>query len=240
LPQKEETLWLEMRDKIMNEKLLVGEKAAEYVKDGMVVGLGTGSTVFYTIQKLGERVADGLSIVGIPTSIQTEELAKKLGIPLIPFEEAETIDLAIDGADEADPHFDLIKGGGGALLREKMIAYLAKQFIVVADSKKMVQTLGAFKLPVEIIRFGYKVTQRHIEKLGCTSTLRLKDGKPLITDNGNYILDCDFSEIVDPQPLEWKLNMIPGVVENGLFVGMADRIITVNQNGDVVDQNCRV
>ncbi|WP_078409059.1 ribose-5-phosphate isomerase RpiA [Priestia abyssalis] len=218
----------------MNEKQWVGEKAAEFVKDGMVVGLGTGSTVYYTLKRLGELVNEGLSIQGIPTSVQTEIIAKEFGIPLTNFLEVEHIDLAIDGADEVDLHLNLTKGGGGALLREKIIAKAAKTFIVVADSSKLVEKLGTFLLPVEVVPFGFSVTERHIRELGCSPEIRLKEGKPFITDNGNYIFDCNFPDIPYPETLERKLNMIPGVVENGLFVGMADMLVTLGEDKNIV------
>ncbi|SFC72631.1 ribose-5-phosphate isomerase [Bacillus sp. OV322] len=214
----------------MNEKQMAGEKAAEYVKDGMTVGLGTGSTVFYTIEKLGQLVGEGLSIKGIPTSVETEKLAKKWGIPLTDFGEVDHLDIAIDGADEANPDMVLIKGGGGALLREKIIAKAANTFIVVADSAKMVEKLGKFPLPVEIVPFGYKMTVRHLEKLpGCTMKMRMHDDVLFVTDNGNYIADCTFENLENPQELEQTLNMIPGVVENGLFVNMTHTVITVDK-----------
>jgi ribose 5-phosphate isomerase A len=222
----------------MNEKQVVGEKAAEFVKDGMIVGLGTGSTVFYTLQKLGQLVKEGLSIQGIPTSVQTEKLAKEFGIPLANFEEMEQIDVAIDGADEVDPNLNLTKGGGGALLREKIIAHAAKQFIVVADSSKLVEKLGAFLLPVEVVPFGFSMTERYIRKLGCSLEMRLKDGQPFVTDNGNYIFDCNFPDIPYPETLERKLNNIPGVVENGLFVGMTDMLVTLDENKNVITKPC--
>ncbi|WP_423410628.1 ribose-5-phosphate isomerase RpiA [Heyndrickxia sp. MSNUG] len=218
----------------MVDKKIVGEKAADFVKDGMVVGLGTGSTVFYTIQKLGQLVKDGLSIKGIPTSVQTEELAKELGIPLTSFSEIESIDIAIDGADEVNSDLEIIKGGGGALLREKIIARAAKTFIVVADSSKRVEKLGAFRLPVEVIPFGYEMTEKHIRAMGLVPEIRLNRENPFITDNGNYIFDCEISEHVQPEMLERMLNMIPGVVENGLFVGMTDLVITLNPEKNVV------
>ncbi len=213
----------------MNEKKIVGEKAAEYVKNGMILGLGTGSTVFYTISKLGLLVAQGLSIKGVPTSKETEKLAKEVGIPLVAFNEIEQIDLAIDGADEVDDESNLIKGGGGALLREKIIAAAAKTFIVVADPNKRVPTLGTFPLPVEVVPFGFEMTMKQIEQLGCRPQMRKKNGVPFITDNGNYIFDCNFPKINHPEILEKNLNLIPGVVENGLFVGMADIVITLDR-----------
>ena len=212
----------------MNEKQLVGEKAVEFIKDGMVVGLGTGSTVYYTIMKLGQLVKEGLSIQGIPTSIQTEELAKKLGIPLASFKEIEQIDVAIDGADEVDSNLDLIKGGGGALLREKIIAKAAKKFIVVATPSKMVEKLGAFPLPVEVVPFGAEWTAKHLQELRGEPTLRQINGKPYQTDNGNYIFDCVFPNITQIHELDESLNKIPGVIENGLFIGMADLVISLD------------
>lgn len=218
----------------MNEKKEVGEKAVEYVKDGMVVGLGTGSTVYYSISKLGQLVQQGLSIKGVSTSEQTEKLALDLGIPIVTFNEIEQIDVAIDGADEVDSELNLIKGGGGALLREKIIAYAAKTFIVVADSHKNVNTLGAFPLPIEVVPFGHEMTLKHIQKLGGTVSLRQKNGAPFYTDNGNYIIDSYFKEIKRSKDLERELNMIPGVVENGLFIGMADMVITIDQQKNIV------
>lgn len=213
---------------LMVEKQAVGEKAAEFVKDDMIVGLGTGSTVYYTILKLGERVKNGLRIQGVPTSKETEKLARQIGIPLVTLADVNKLDLAIDGADEVDNQFALIKGGGGALLREKIIAKASEQFIVVADSTKLVQTLGAFPLPVEVVRFGWEMTAKHMRDLGCVPRLRLlEDHTPFITDNGNYIMDCHFQEIKRPHELEVALNMIPGVVENGLFNHMTSRVITI-------------
>ncbi len=211
----------------MNEKKEVGEKAVEFVKDGMVVGLGTGSTVFYTITKLGQLVQQGLSIKGVPTSEQTKQLAIELGIPIVSFDEIEQIDIAIDGADELDPEFNLIKGGGGALLREKIIAKAAKTFIVIADSTKNVDTLGTFPLPIEVVPFGYEMTVKQIKDLGGSPKLRQKNGTPYLTDNGNFIIDSSFQEITHPRELEKSLNLTPGVVDNGLFVGMADIVITI-------------
>jgi ribose 5-phosphate isomerase A len=220
---------------IVNEKQLVGEKAVEYIRDGMVVGLGTGSTAYYTIKKLGELVRKGLNIKGIPTSEQTAALAVKQGITLLDFKEVKQIDVAIDGADEFDADLNLIKGGGGALLREKIIANAAATFIVIADSTKGSVKLGAFPLPVEIVTFGAEMTLQKISELGCEPKLRVTGNQPFITDNGNFILDCDFKRIESPVELERQLNMIPGVVENGLFVNMADRLITI-ENGVLVEK----
>lgn len=219
----------------MNEKAAVGEQAAkEYIKDGMIVGLGTGSTVYYTIVKIAEMIRNGLTISGVATSVQTEKLAKSLGIPLLDLNMVEKIDIAIDGADEIDPQFYAIKGGGGALLREKLIAKHADQFIVVVDSKKMVKKLGSFPLPVEVVPFGAKLTEKTIQQFGCKTVIRKKEGKPFVTDNGNYIIDCYFSSINQPKELAEALNCVPGVVENGLFIDMVHHVITVNEDKKVI------
>ncbi|MUT65762.1 ribose-5-phosphate isomerase RpiA [Paenibacillus sp. NEAU-GSW1] len=220
-----------------NAKQLVGEKAAQYVEDGMIVGLGTGSTVYWTIMKLGQMVQEGLQIQGVPTSKNTEKLATELGIPLLDFAETKGIDLAIDGADEVDPNFCLIKGGGGALLREKMIAAVSRRFIVVADNSKIVPVLGKFLLPVEVVPFGWQVTARQLAELGCRADLRMAGQAPFITDNGNLILDCDFGAIHDPKHLNIAINMIPGVVENGLFVGMTDHVIAGGEDGNLTERS---
>lgn len=213
----------------MNEKAAVGEKAAvDYVKDGMVVGLGTGSTVYYTIVKIGEMIKEGMKVQGVATSVQTEKLAEEQGIPLLTLDKVESIDVAIDGADEIDHHFYAIKGGGGALLREKIIARASKKFVVVADSKKVVQKLGSFPLPVEVVPFGVRKTESYIQRFGCQTVLRMKDNTPYVTDNGNYIIDCTFDVIANPKQLEKDLNNITGVVENGLFIDMVKDVITIN------------
>ncbi|MBS4201785.1 ribose-5-phosphate isomerase RpiA [Bacillus sp. FJAT-49732] len=217
----------------MDAKKLAGEKAIEFVKNDMIVGLGTGSTVYWAILKIGGLVKQGLRIKGVPTSIQTEQLANELGIPLVGLSSINQIDLTIDGADEANEEFELIKGGGGALLREKMVASISKRMVVVMDETKYVPNLGKFPLPVEITQFGWEMTRRQISALGCEPALRLKDNIPFITDNGNYILDCHFGEILDANKLNQTLNMIPGVVENGLFVNMADTMVIGNRNGHV-------
>ena len=217
----------------MNPKQICGEKAVEYVKDGMILGLGTGSTVYWTIQKLGQLVKEGLNIKGVPTSVQTETLAKELNIPLLDFSEVEKIDLTIDGADEIDEHLNLIKGGGGALLREKIVASASERMIVVADESKVSKVLGSFPLPVEVTRFGWENTMRRITNLGGQPTLRMSEGQAYITDNGNYILDCKFEQITDPAQLNTDLNLIPGVVENGIFPNMADMTIIGMNNGEL-------
>ena len=214
-------------------KKLAGEEAVKYVKDGMIVGLGTGSTIEYTLRKLGEKVKEGLKIQGIPTSIHTKRIAKEENIPLTTLEENPEIDLTIDGADEVDSYLNLIKGGGGALTREKIIAFNSKKVIIVIDDSKVVKALGIdFPLPVEVIKFGWTSTKKTIEEFGCEVKLReIMDNEPYITDNGNYILDCEFERIEDPEKLDTDLNLIPGVVETGLFIGLVNEVIVGSKSG---------
>ncbi len=205
-----------------SEKELAGRAAAKLVHDGDIVGLGTGSTAYFAVVALGERVKEGLKIVGIPTSVATADLARKLGIPLTSLDEHSEIDITIDGADEIDPQLSLIKGGGGALLREKVVASVTKKMVVVADSGKLVPQLGKFPLPVEIIPFARAVVERKLVSLGSKPKLRVKaDGQPYITDNGNHILDASFGRIADPPSVAQALSETPGVVEHGLFIGLA-------------------
>jgi|UPI00068D103F ribose 5-phosphate isomerase A len=213
------------------EKKLAGEKAAEYIQDGMTIGLGTGSTVYWTIQKLGELVSQGLQIKAIPSSVETERLAKKAGIPLTTFSEVNMLDLSIDGADEVDAMFHLIKGGGGALVREKFIDTFTRKFIVVVDESKLVSKLGSFPLPVEITPFGWEVTCQSLAELGCTPVLRKRNDERFISDNGNYIVDCHFTGIDDPASLHSQLKQLLGVVETGLFIDLTDLMIVGKRDG---------
>ncbi len=220
------------QNNMMNLKQLAGEYAANFVKEGMKVGLGTGSTVYWTIQKLGERVKEGLSFQAIPTSKETESLSKQLSIPLISLNEIDILDLTIDGADEIDSNLQLIKGGGGALLREKIVANSSKELIIIADESKLVTHLGTFPLPVEITPFSWKQTERKIRSLGCQTTLRLQNNETFITDNNNVIIDCVFPQnITNPANLHTQLKMITGVVETGLFVNMTSKAIIGTKNG---------
>ncbi len=208
-------------------KKMAGERAADFVENGMVVGLGTGSTAMWAIHRLGARVQEGLNIRAIGTSRQTEELAREVHIPLVTFAEVKELDLAIDGADEVARDLSLIKGGGGALLREKLVASSARRFLVIVDQTKRVRHLGQFPLPVEVVPFGWELTQSRIEKKGCRAKLRMKKDhkETYMTDNGNYILDCDFNEILDPSSLHRDLKALPGVVETGLFIDMVYAVI---------------
>lgn len=216
----------------MIAKRMAAEKAVElFIKDEMVVGLGSGSTSYYAIHKIAERVKEGLSIKAVPSSSSTEKLAIELGIPLVPFSEVNKLDITIDGADEVDKHFNLIKGGGGALLREKVLAYNSRQFIVIVDESKLVDRLGHFPLPVEIVSFASELTINNLKKLNCTPVMRLKDDKPYVTDNGNFLADCLFNEISDPSGLNDRLRNIPGVVETGLFIKMTGSLIIGYQDG---------
>jgi len=213
-------------------KRIAAEKAVELIEDGMIIGLGTGSTVKYALKKIGERVAKGLDIKGIPTSNHTKKLAIKYQIPLTTLDEHAEIDLTIDGADEIDSDLNLIKGGGGALTREKIIAYHSKKVLIIADDSKVVKSLGIdFPLPVEIVKYAWQATKKSLEKFECECKLRKIFDDPFITDNGNYIIDCEFNRISEPEQLEQELNMIPGVVENGLFIGLADKAIVGSTQG---------
>ena len=220
--------------KLMKQE--VGKAAANLVKSGSIVGLGTGSTTAYTIQYLGERLKSGEleDIVGIPTSFQSEVLAKEYGVPLTTLDAVDHIDIAIDGADEVDPHKNLIKGGGAAHTREKVVDYLATQFIVVVDSGKLVDKLGSvFAVPVEVIPMALTPVTNAIKALGGKPILRMgvRKAGPVITDQGNMVLDVTFDSIDDPVNLERTLNNIPGVLANGIFVNCADIVLV----GEVID-----
>lgn len=216
------------------EKQAAARAAVELVKSGDVVGLGSGSTAAFAVRFLGERVREGLKIIGVPTSTQTQHLAEQLGIPLGTLDEHPVIDIDIDGADEIDPQLNLIKGGGGAFLREKIVASISRRFIVIGDSAKPVQRLGKFPLPVEVIPFAQSLIKTNIETLGAKVKLRqYAYGNPYVTDEGHHILDCTFGEIADPPALAQKLCNIPGVVEHGLFIGMAE-LALLGKDGSVV------
>ncbi|WDI30029.1 ribose-5-phosphate isomerase RpiA [Hyphococcus flavus] len=219
-------------------KRLAAEEAAKHVERGMTLGLGTGSTAAHFVDIIGARVAEGWPLKGVPTSEATRRQAESLGVEIIEPHETTVIDLAVDGADEADPQHNLIKGGGAALLREKVVAYAAKKFIVIADKSKRVTALGAFPLPVEISPYGWALTvaamRRTLVEQGFQNAkleLRSIDGNSVKTDGGNLIIDCSLERINDPARLEKALNAIPGVLECGLFCGMTDMIIYGDEDG---------
>jgi ribose 5-phosphate isomerase A len=214
------------------EKEAAARASLRFVQDGQVVGLGTGSTATHFIKLLGEQVKNGLHIRGIPTSTRSRDLAQSLGIPLTTLDECQEIDVTVDGADEVDPQLRLIKGGGGALLREKIVASATKKLVIVADATKQVARLGKFPLPVEVIKFAQAVVTKRIAALGADVKLRVgDDGKPFLTDENNHILDCRFGAIPDADELARELSAIPGVVEHGLFIGMASVVLFARGSG---------
>ena len=223
-------------------KFVAAKRACDYVQSGMKVGLGTGSTAAWMVRCLGERVRDeGLKVVGVPTSTRTAELARQVGIPVVSLDEAKWLDVTIDGADEFDQQLALIKGGGAALLQEKIVATASDQMIVIADAAKEVATLGAFPLPVEVIPFGWQTTKALIEEtlvaldvLNREVSLRMNGDRPLITDESNYIVDLHLKRIANPRQLALVLNQIPGVVENGLFIDICDVVVIGHADGRVV------
>ena len=221
-------------DKIELLKQQAGIEACKFVSNGMKVGLGTGSTVKYTVIELGRRIAEeGLQIVGVPTSLATEQLANKVGIPLVKLSECSHLDIVIDGADEFDRDFNLIKGGGAALLREKIVAQESNSMVVVADERKLVNVLGAFPLPIEITPFAHQATIRKLANLlDCRVNCRMSGDNPVVTDNGNYIADAHCGpSIDDPVKLEGKILNIAGVVQVGLFNEMCDVVVLANDSG---------
>jgi len=216
------------KTKAMNDesKKRAAEYAIEMIESGQVVGLGTGSTAKFAIQGLGRRVREGLFIKGVPTSVATEELATDVGIPLLSLNDVETIDVTIDGADQIDPDFNMIKGGGGALTREKLVALASKKRVILVDDTKLVSRLGASRmLPVEVLPFSWRLAARELNEMGCVANLRALQNEPFISDNGNYILDCDFGVIGDPAGLADGIKLLPGVVDSGLFIGIADIVV---------------
>ena len=215
-------------------KQAAAESAVALVEDGMILGLGTGSTAKLAVETLGKRVQSGLRVVGVPTSEFTAHQARSLGIPVSSLDEHPALDLTIDGADEVElGTLNLIKGRGGALLREKIVASASKRLVIMVDESKLVSRLGShFALPVELIPFGWHVAARKLEALGAKVALRSgSDGKPYVTDGGHYIVDCAFGPIASPAKLESELNNMVGVVEHGLFLGMAAQVIVAGQDG---------
>lgn len=219
----------------VNLKKIVAEKAVdEYVKDGMNVGLGTGSTAYYAILRIAEKVKEGYDLTCVATSVQSEELAKENGIKVVSLSDVDHLDVTIDGADEVDDDMQLIKGLGGALLREKIVAASSVREVIIVDSSKKVDILGVkTHLPVEVLRFGHEKTKIMLEKQGCKATLRMDGDTPFITDGGNYIYDCKFDAISSPFFLESRIDVIPGVVENGLFLNVATTVLIALGDGHV-------
>ena len=222
-------------------KFVAAKRAVDYVEDGMRLGLGTGSTAAWMVKMLGELVRDeGLKIKAVPTSSRTAQLARDVGIDVFTLDQVKWLDLTIDGADEFDPHLNLIKGGGGALLQEKIVATASDQMVVISDASKSVEKLGAFPLPVEVVKFGWETTKELIEEclsnvnvLGSAVTLRLQNDAPFMTDEGHYILDLHLKRIENARELSLIMNQVPGVVENGLFLDIADAIVIGHGDGRV-------
>lgn len=206
-------------------KAYVGKEAANYIQNNTIVGLGTGSTVYYFVEALGKRVQEGLSIVGVTTSLATAKQAQALGIPLKSLDEVESIDIVVDGADEIDPSLNGIKGGGGALLFEKLVAMQAKDILWIVDETKMVDCLGKFPLPVEVVQYGHTHLMRYFTQKGYNPVLRYRDGAPFVSDDGNYIIDLYLERIEDAEVLQHELNALVGVVEHGLFLNLASRVL---------------
>ena len=215
----------------MNQKKIAGEKAAEYIKDGMVVGLGTGSTAKFMVDKVGEMVKNGLKIQAIPTSKATEQQARELGIPLLSIDEVDHIDLDIDGVDEIDSEFNATKGGGGALFREKVVADLAIEVIWIMDESKLVDSIGAFPLPLEVLPYGYKIVFKKMEDFGYNPKMRMNGDDLFVTDNGNYIIDLCIGAPADIEDIRQKVNSVVGVLETGQFLKMCKRIIVGTDEG---------
>ena len=217
-----------------DSKRIAGEAALAHVGDGMTVGLGTGSTTAFFVRGLGDAVRErGWRVRGVATSLATEALAREVGIQLVALEDVDRVDVAVDGADEVDPKLDMIKGAGGALFREKVVARAAAKVVIVVDAAKLVPRLGTkAPVPVEVHPFGWRHTKAAIEGLWCTTHLRTTEGGiPFRTDNGNYVLDCAFGPIPKPDKLEREINNVPGVIENGLFVGLADLVLAAGTDG---------
>jgi ribose 5-phosphate isomerase A len=223
------------------------ERALAFLEDGMKLGLGTGSTAAKFVDLVGARVKEGLKLTCVPTSEATRAQAERLGIRLATLDETPELDLTVDGADELDGKLRLIKGGGGALLREKIVAMASRRMVVIADASKRVDTLGRFPLPVEVVPFGLEATRRMLERLaaeaGCRGDIRLRlggSGQPFVTDGGNHLLDCAFGRIGEPEALDQVLKRIPGVVENGLFLGIAGTAIVAGPAGvEVLERAAR-
>ncbi len=219
----------------VNLKKIVAERAVdEYVKDGMNVGLGTGSTAYYAILRIAEKVEEGYDLTCVATSVQSEQIARERGVKVVSLNDVDHLDVTIDGADEVDGDMQLIKGLGGALLREKIVAASSVREVIIVDASKKVDILGVkTALPVEVLKFGHEKTKIMLERQGCKASLRMKGGEPFITDGGNYIYDCKFDAIGSPFFLESRIDVIPGVVENGLFLNTATTVLIASGDGQI-------
>lgn len=226
-----------MRD---DAKRRAAERAVEFVSDNQIIGLGTGSTTRFAIEAIGRLVKEGLTVTGVATSLASAQMARDLGIPLADLNDVARIDVCIDGADEIDPRFDMIKGGGGALTREKLVALASSRRIIIVDEPKLVSQLGStHSLPVEVLPFAWSMSARLISEIGGKPQLRQKDQSSFVTDNGNYILDCEFGPIADAVSLEKEIKLMPAVVECGLFIGIADTLIVAFDDRTEVRERSR-
>ncbi|MGN7784799.1 ribose-5-phosphate isomerase RpiA [Niabella sp. 22666] len=220
-------------DTANNEKKMAALEAVKEIKDGMAIGLGTGSTAYYAIHAVAELIKQGMNLKTVPTSEQTKQMSIELGIPMVDINSIESLDITIDGADEFTQNLELIKGGGGALLREKIVASITKKQIIITDSSKMVHQLGKFKVPIEVIPMACSYVMRQLSVIGGIGLVRKKDNKDYITDQGNLIIDADFGLIEHPAVLDEQLNKIVGVVEHGLFIGLAHKVIMI-KDGEAI------
>lgn len=220
-------------ERVEHLKRAAARRALDYVRDGMLLGLGSGTTADLFTEELGHRVQNGLRVTGVPTSRRSEAVARRVGVPLASLDEHQWLDLTVDGADEVDTRsFNLIKGGGGSLLREKLVAVASETEIIIADESKLVARLGERQpLPVEVVPFGWPRTADALARLGCQATLRLREGAPFVSDEGHYILDCRFEVMSDPARLAREIKALVGVVEHGLFIGLADRLLVASSAG---------
>ena len=225
----------------MDHKEMAAREAVKYIEDGMVVGLGSGSTASIAIRLIGEKIkSEGIDIIGIPTSRASDLLGRAVGVKIGELDDHPHVDITIDGADEVGPRLNLVKGLGGALLREKIVAAATQLELIVVDESKLVEFIGQKSaLPVEIAKFSHKTTMLRLASLGCTPVLRMTEDAPYVTDNGNYIADCRFQKIADPAAMEIKIDHIPGVVESGLFIGLTSRVIVGSPGGTkILEKQC--
>lgn len=221
-----------MENSAVAGKQLAAAKAVSYIRSGMTIGLGTGSTAYWAIRDIGEQVKQGLSVRAVATSVQSDSLARELQIPIVPFSEIDHLDITIDGADEVDEGLNLIKGGGGALLREKIVGSITRFYVIIVDGSKLVHQLGKFPLPVEVAPFAWEITFRRLQEIGGEPRMRMAGEAPFMTDNQHFILDTSFGLIADPARLHERVSAITGVMEDGFFINMADLVVAGLANGE--------